>query len=256
MSFSRKKGLSKGGAHVLFLRKRNVNYSGVKDMIRIFWSTLLLLMVALSGCSEEPQRIAAQEIETETVKELPVKSIVALGDSLTAGFGVELSESYPALLEEKLKKNGYTYKVINAGVSGETSSGTLARLEWILTQAPDIVIVETGANDGLRGISTALLEENLREIVRVLQTKKTAILLVGMQMVWNLGPDYVAQFNAVYPAIANENNLELMPFFLKDVATIPHLNQGDGIHPNREGYEVIVENIYPHVVRVIESVNR
>lgn len=225
-------------------------------MIRIFWNTLLLVLVTLSGCSEEPQRIAAQEIEADTIKELPVKTIVALGDSLTAGFGVDLGESYPALLEEKLQKNGYSYRVINAGVSGETSSGTLARLDWILTQNPDIVIVETGANDGLRGISTDLLEENLTEIVSVLQKKNTAILLVGMQMVWNLGPDYVAQFNAVYPAIAKENTLELMPFFLKDVATIPHLNQGDGIHPNSEGYKVIVENIYPHVVRVIESVKR
>jgi acyl-CoA thioesterase I len=222
-------------------------------MIRIFWSTFLIVLLVFSGCIEEPQRAAAQDLEIK--EKLPVKTIVALGDSLTAGFGVDLEESYPALLEKKLQDNGYSYRVINAGVSGETSSGTLARLEWILTQNPDIVIVETGANDGLRGIPITLLEENLGEIVRVLQERKTAILLVGMQMVWNLGPDYVQQFNGVYPSIAKENNLELMPFFLKDVATISHLNQEDGIHPNSEGYRLIVENIYPHVLRVIESVS-
>lgn len=204
------------------------------------------------GCSEEPQETARQNVEQ--TEDLSLKTIVALGDSLTAGFGVDLSKSYPALLEQKLQTEGYDYRVVNAGVSGETSSGTLSRLEWILTQDPQIVIVETGANDGLRGVSTALLEDNLREIVTVLQKRNVAVLLAGMQMVWNLGPDYVASFNSIYPKIAGETGVELMPFFLKDVATVHSLNQDDGIHPNAEGYAVIVENIYPHVVRVIESV--
>lgn len=218
-----------------------------------FFLTILLISMSLSvGCSEEPQETARQNVEQ--TEDLSLKTIVALGDSLTAGFGVDLSKSYPALLEQKLQTEGYDYRVVNAGVSGETSSGTLSRLEWILTQDPQIVIVETGANDGLRGVSTALLEDNLREIVTVLQKRNVAVLLAGMQMVWNLGPDYVASFNSIYPKIAGETGVELMPFFLKDVATVHSLNQDDGIHPNAEGYAVIVENIYPHVVRVIESV--
>lgn len=222
-------------------------------MIRNLMAIFVVMACMLSGCNEEPEKVVAGNLEQ--TEEIPVKTIVALGDSLTAGFGVDLSESYPSLLETKLKANGYNYRVINAGVSGETSSGTLARLEWILTQKPDIVIVETGANDGLRGVATDLLEENLRKIVTILQERNVAVLVAGMQMVWNLGPDYVAEFNATYPQIAREKGVELMPFFLIDVATKTNLNQGDGIHPNAEGYKVIVENIYSYVVRVIESVN-
>jgi len=222
-------------------------------MMRFLMAVLLVMVGILAGCSEEPKKSAAQN--SEPIKEKTVKTIVALGDSLSAGFGVELSESYPALLESKLKENGYPYRVINAGVSGETSSGTLARLEWILTQDPEIVIVETGANDGLRGVATGLLEDNLRQIVTTLQQRNVAVLIAGMQMVWNLGAEYVEEFNAIYPLIAEEKRVELMPFFLEDVATKNNLNQGDGIHPNAEGYKVIVDNIYPYVVRVIESVN-
>ncbi len=221
-------------------------------MKHFFLAVILVSMSLLAGCSEEPQKSVAQNVEQ--TEELSLKTIVALGDSLTAGFGVDLNRSYPALLEKKLQAGGYDYRVVNAGVSGETSSGTLSRLDWILTQDPDVVIVETGANDGLRGVSTDLLEDNLREIVTTLQKKNVGVLLAGMQMVWNLGPDYVASFNSVYPRVAGDLGVELMPFFLKDVATIHSLNQGDGIHPNAEGYTVIVENIYPHIVRVIESV--
>ncbi|BHH84587.1 arylesterase [Desulforhopalus sp. 52FAK] len=222
-------------------------------MMRNLVSVFIVMACMLFGCIGEPEKAIARNVEQ--TEEIPVKTIVALGDSLTAGFGVDLSESYPSLLETKLKANGYDYRVINAGVSGETSSGTLARLEWILTQKPDIVIVETGANDGLRGVTTDLLEENLRQIVTILQERNVAVLVAGMQMVWNLGPEYVAEFNATYPQIAREKGVELMPFFLEDVATRSNLNQGDGIHPNAEGYKVIVENIYPYVIRVIESVN-
>lgn len=216
----------------------------------------LLFVVAIitAGCSEEPLQADSNKIESR--ENVDMKKIVALGDSLTAGFGVDLSESYPALLEKKLQDNGYQYEVVNAGVSGETSSGTLARVEWILTQNPEIVIVETGANDGLRGVTVNLLEENLREIVGMLHENNVAVLLAGMKMVWNLGPVYVSQFNKVYPRIAADKDVELVPFFLEGVATKKNLNIDDGIHPNSAGYLVIVENIYPHVVKVIDSVNK
>lgn len=225
------------------------------NMVRKFLVVLLFIVSIISaGCSEEPSRADTQIKDPD--ENVDMKKIVALGDSLTAGYGVDLSESYPALLEQKLQENGYQYTVVNAGVSGETSSGTLARVEWILTQNPEIVIVETGANDGLRGGAVDLLEENLREIVEMLHEKNVAVLLTGMKMVWNLGPVYVSQFNKVYPKIAEERDVELMPFFLEGVATKSALNTEDGIHPNSAGYKVIVENIYPYVVKVVDSVNK
>jgi acyl-CoA thioesterase-1 len=216
------------------------------------FAALLVTILLLAGCSEEPQnRVQAEKEEPVNIE---MKTIVAIGDSLTAGFGVDPSESYPALLEKKLQVNNYPYTVVNAGVSGETSSGTLARIDWILTRNPELVIVGTGANDGLRGISVNLLEENLREIVTQLKENNVAVLLTGMKMVYNLGPEYVSQFNAVYPRVAEEMEVKLMPFFLEDVATRTNLNLEDGIHPNNEGYKIIVENIYPYVVEVLHLV--
>lgn len=222
-------------------------------MLKNVFASLLLAVLTLTGCSEEPRRAESQSVDSG--ESVDTKIIVALGDSLTAGFGVAPDESYPAVLEKVLLEKGYNYKVINAGVSGETSSGTLARVGWILTQNPDIVIVETGANDGLRGTPVTLLEDNLREIVTLFQERKVAVLLAGMKMTYNLGPTYVSQFNEVYPRVAEEMDVELMPFFLAEVATKSHLNIDDGIHPNHAGYTVIVENLYPYLARVIDSVN-
>ena len=139
-----------------------------------------------------------------------MRTIVAVGDSLTAGYGLDESESYPVLLEKKLQAAGYNYKVVNAGVSGETSSGTLSRMQWILTLKPDIVILETGANDGLRGIDPKLIEKNLREILQILKEREVVVLLAGMKMVWNLGPIYVASFNGIYPQLAKEFDVRFL----------------------------------------------
>ena len=184
-----------------------------------------------------------------------MKTIVAVGDSLTAGYGVDEGDEYPALLEKKLRADGQSYKVVNAGVSGETSSGTLSRMEWILTLEPDIVVLETGANDGLRGIDPELAEKNIREILQLLKDKDVVVVLAGMKMVWNLGPAYVAQFNRIYPKLAKEFDVVYMPFFLEGVATKGNLNQGDGIHPNAQGYKIITENIFPYVEQAIERNN-
>lgn len=212
-----------------------------------------IILFILSACGDGEQRQGADEKTIESEGNMAKATIVAVGDSLTAGFGVNEEQAYPFLLEKKLQENGYNYRVINAGVSAETSSGTLSRIEWILTMDPEIVILETGANDGLRGISTDLVEKNLREMLNILQNRDVRVLLAGMRMVWNLGPVYVKRFNSIYPKLAEEYDLEFMPFFLEDVAMRSKLNLGDGVHPNSEGYKIIVENLYPHVVRVIES---
>lgn len=207
---------------------------------------LVITFCLLLGCSNEEETYVSN-----TEEQAEMKTIVAVGDSLTAGYNLDESESYPALLQQKLHAAGYDYQVVNAGVSAETSSGTLSRIEWILTLQPDIVILETGANDGLRGIDPELLEQNLREILKILTEKEITVVLAGMKMVWNLGPAYVIRFNSIYPALAKEFDTVFMPFFLKGVAMKPQLNLGDGLHPNAIGYAAIAENIFPYVVEAI-----
>ena len=216
-------------------------------MVKMFSVIMFITCLAVSGCEREQGNREASGQQRETMK-----TIVAVGDSLTAGYGLAESESYPALLEQKLQAAGYRYRVVNAGVSGETTSGTLSRIEWILTLAPDIVILETGANDGLRGIDPRLAEENIRQILRILKKEDVVVLLAGMKMVWNLGPAYVTRFNRIYPRLAEDFDVVFFPFFLEGVAMHNDLILGDGIHPNGRGYKKITENIYPYVLEAID----
>ena len=179
--------------------------------------------------------------------------IITVGDSLTAGLGVAESDAWPALLENKLQKNGYNWQVINAGISGETSSGTLSRIKWIMTQKPDIVILATGANDGLRGIPVPVIEENISRAMQILQEGNITVVLAGMQIVQNLGPRYTAAFADIYPAVAEKQECVLVPFFLQDVAGEPSLNQADTIHPNEEGHKIISETVYPYILQAIQT---
>lgn len=207
---------------------------------------VFILALTLTGCKGEQREKTAKQGGKEVMQ-----TIVAVGDSLTAGFGVAEEQSFPALLEKKLQADGHQYRVINAGVSAETSSGTLSRLEWILTLQPDIVILETGANDGLRGIDPQVAENNIREILKTLKERDVGVLLAGMKMVLNLGPIYVDKFNAIYPRLAEESGAVFMPFFLEGVAMQSALNQADGVHPNAAGHQKIAENIYPYVLQAI-----
>jgi acyl-CoA thioesterase-1 len=169
--------------------------------------------------------------------------IVAFGDSLTAGLGVRAAESYPAQLQRRLDNLGYRYRVINAGVSGDTTAGGLRRVPWILNNKPELVILELGANDGLRGLPIDQTKSNLRKIIRQLQEAGTTVVLAGMKLPPNYGQDYTASFEAMYPMLAKEHQLPLIYFFLEGVGGSPSLNQADGIHPTKEGYEVIVEQV-------------
>jgi acyl-CoA thioesterase-1 len=212
-----------------------------------FFFSILLIMVILEGCSEEPVSLQAQpEKKIEG-------TIVAVGDSLTEGLGVAEESAYPALLERKLRENGYSFKVVNAGISGETSSGTLSRINWVLTLKPDIVILVTGANDGLRGIDPQLVKANLNQIIKTLKEANVIVVLGGMQMVQNLGKDYTRAFADVYPQVAGREDVVLIPFFLAGVAADPELNQPDGIHPTAAGYRKVAETVYPYVVEAIKK---
>lgn len=170
--------------------------------------------------------------------------IVAFGDSLTAGLGVAQEEAYPAQLQRRLEAAGYRYRVINAGVSGDTTAGGVRRVEWVLNSKPAIVVLELGANDGLRGIAVEETRSNLEKIIPRLQAAGVTVILAGMKLPPNYGKEYTARFAAVYPELARKYNVPLMPFFLEGVAAREALNQADGIHPTEAGYRVIVENLF------------
>ena len=173
------------------------------------------------------------------------KVILFFGDSLTAGYGLSTEVAFPALVEESLNSKGKECKVINAGLSGETSAGGLSRIDWILRQPIDIFVLELGANDGLRGLPLSETRKNLQKIIDKVKTKNPAVKIViaGMMVPPNMGPDYSAEFQKVFPSIAKKNNATLIPFLLKDVGGIEKLNQPDGIHPNVEGHRIVAKNV-------------
>jgi len=232
-------------------RKRNKHGEVLNPVRFVFFLIGLLALLAIS-CNDQPPSAEKGPVKTSSAPVLD-GTIVAVGDSLTAGLGVSEEKAYPARLSRKLQTAGFSYRVINAGVSGETSSGVRSRIEWVIASLkPDIVILVTGANDGLRGVDPNLLAENLDWICRVLKKNKIQVLLGGMQMLPNLGPDYIREFSTIYPKIAKQHQLVFMPFFLQDVAGDVRLNQPDRIHPTAEGYERIVDNVYPYVLQVID----
>lgn len=173
------------------------------------------------------------------------KVILAFGDSLTAGYGVAASDAYPARLERLLRAHGFSYRVINAGVSGETTAGGLRRVDWVLQSRPHLVIVELGANDGLRGLPPAAMRDNLGAIIERFQAAGATVVLAGMKAPPNYGAAYGRAFAAVFPDLAAHYRIPLIPFFLEGVAGQDRYNQPDGLHPTSEGYRLIVERIWP-----------
>lgn len=240
---------------------------------------ILLTSISLLGCQQNPETEATNEQTTEAVTvNTPVAvedttsvgaadqqvmsqpiTILALGDSLTEGLGVDADDNYPAQLEAKLKEMGYTnVDVVNSGLSGETSTGLVNRLDWVSQTEPDITILTIGANDAIRGLEIETIEANIRTAVEHLQNSGSEVILGGMQIYDNLGNDYVKSFSAIYPRIAEDMNLKMIPFFLEGVGGDPELNQADAIHPTREGYTIIVNNnilpvLKPEVDRMLQS---
>lgn len=181
--------------------------------------------------------------------------IVAFGDSLTAGFLLPKKHSFPSQLEKALKKKGYNARVLNAGLSGDTTLGGLARLDWSVPQNADAVIIELGANDALRGLDPKLTKETLDQIIQKLKKSGQKILLTGMEAPRGYGDDYVKAFSRIFPSLAKKHDILLYPFFLKGVALKSKYNLPDGMHPNSEGVQLIVKNMMPIVEQLIEQVN-
>jgi len=177
--------------------------------------------------------------------------VVAFGDSLTAGLGVMPDESYPAQLQARLRADGYAYRVVNAGASGDTTAGGLRRVDWALKNKPDIVIVALGANDAMRGQDLASVRSNLDGIVARFQKAGARVLMAGMEMPPNYGARYTADFRRLYVDVARKRGSAFMPFLLDGVAGNPRLNQPDGIHPTADGYRVVVERLWPHLAPLL-----
>ena len=174
------------------------------------------------------------------------KTILFFGDSITAGYGLDREESFPALIEEKIDSLGYSYKVVNAGLSGETSAGGLRRIDWVAQQQIDIFVLELGGNDGLRGIDPQATKQNLIGIIDIVKKKypNAEIVLTGMQAPPNMGITYTTEFKNIFFEIAEQKDVHFFPFILEDVAGIEELNQPDGIHPTAEGHRVIADNLW------------
>ena len=204
--------------------------------------TLLLAYAAVSCVFATATHAADAPVRRE---DAPV--IVVLGDSLTAGFGVAADEAFPARLAERLRREGYDYRMVNAGVSGDTSAGGLRRVDWVLRSQPAIVVVALGANDGLRGQSVPAMRDNLEAIVRRIQAAGARVLLAGMRVPSNYGDSFTREFAAAYQAVSRRTGVPLVPFLLDGVAANPALNQPDGIHPNADGHRLIAERVWPHL---------
>ena len=176
----------------------------------------------------------------------PPRRIVFLGDSLTAGYSLPLDQSYPSLIQERLDGEKLPFKVVNSGISGDTTAGGLRRLDWILRQPVDILVIALGANDGLRGLPLDSIESNLLQMIEKTRSTSpaTTILLAGIRMPLNMGEDYTSAFEAIFPKVAASQHVPLLPFLLDGVAGVPELNLPDGIHPTAEGYRLIAENMW------------
>lgn len=181
--------------------------------------------------------------------------ILFFGDSITAGHGIEEQEAYPAIIQQKIDSLGWNYEVVNGGLSGETSAGGLRRIDWMLRQPVDVFVLELGGNDGLRGIDLDVTKSNLQKIIDKVDQKypEAPIVLAGMQVPPNLGPDYTQKFRTMYPDLAEENDVKLIPFLLKGVGGNEELNQSDGIHPTAKGHKVLAENTWEVLEPILQQ---
>jgi acyl-CoA thioesterase-1 len=230
-------------------------------IIRVDALGVALLALAISGCNRnvpeaQPAPAAPALSSTASPDDSGRPKIVALGDSLTAGYGLLEMQAYPALLQKKLEDEGYDWEVVNAGVSGDTSAAGLQRLDWALQlRNVRVLILELGANDGLRGLPVDQMKKNLAAIIEAAQARGMSVLLAGMEAPPNYGPEYAAAFRQVYRDLARQYKVIFVPFMLDKVAGISTLNQGDGIHPNIEGTHIVADTLWHMLRPMVDAAN-
>lgn len=188
-------------------------------------------------------------------QEVSTKTILFMGNSLTAGYGLEPSQAFTSLVQTKIRNEGMDFKVVNAGLSGETTSSGLRRIDWLLKQRVDVLMIELGGNDGLRGITLSLTKQNLQDMIDKARAQypNIRIMLAGMEVPPNMGDAYAAEFRKMYPELSKKNNVGLIPFLLEGVGDRPELNQRDGIHPTAEGHVIIAETVWTFLKPVLKS---
>ena len=219
----------------------------------------LFMLILFNSCKNsnqnEQENTSQQTVAKDKNSASREKVILFFGNSLTAGYGLEQDEAFPAMIQERIDSLNLSYKVINAGLSGETTSGGKNRIDWVLKQNVDVFVLELGANDGLRGIPLEETRKNLQEIIDFVRNKnsETEIILAGMQIPPNMGQDYTSEFKNIFPELAEKNDVYLIPFLLEGVAGDPDLNQQDGIHPTAEGYEIVTDNVWEVLEPLLEK---
>lgn len=242
-------------------KQLNLNFKASTRIIFLmlcYFSSVILLLSCGSDTAKKTKTTEIAPIKTESKKaeKVVTKKLLFFGDSLTAGYGLEdINNAFPALIQTKIDSLSLKYTVINSGLSGETSAGGKSRINWVLNQKVDIFILELGANDGLRGIPLKETRKNLQAIIDAVLAKNAAtkIVLAGMQLPPNMGIDYITEFKTIFPELAKKNGLKLIPFLLKDVGGIPALNQADGIHPTKEGHQILAKNTWAVLESLINS---
>lgn len=241
-----------------FYQKTSIRY---RPNLLFKFTVMIMLYVTISGCDSSNEKVndlsgnEEKQITEAENKSTDTFTILAIGDSLTEGLNVKKDSNYPALLQQSLHELGYTeVRVVNSGLSGETSSGLKNRLNWVLQIKPDLTILNIGANDAIRGLPLELTTNNINEIIKAVKANGSQLVLAGMEIYDNLGQEYVNGFKEIYPAMAAKHQLPLIPFFLQHVGGSTQLNQSDMIHPTAEGYAVIVEkNVLPVVLPLVEQ---
>lgn len=217
-----------------------------------------LLAIVVSAVVLRSRTLPVQDHPTKTITAAEKQTILFLGNSLTAGYGLDPEQAFPALIQQKIDSLGWPFEVINAGLSGETSSGGLRRLDWLLRRPIDVFVLELGANDGLRGIPLDLTAKNLQQIIDHCRAKypQVKIVIAGMQVPPNLGPEYTARFRKIYPDLAHANHARLVPFLLEGVGGHPKLNLPDRIHPTAEGHRIVANTVWNVLRPLLESIRR
>ena len=226
------------------------------SILRVLFAALPLLFAACGAAGAVQPAAEARASASATIppeRGTPLPRIVFLGDSLTAGLGLPKEQAVPALIQRRLDAEGYAYEAVNAGVSGDTAAGGLSRLEWSLQGDVAMLIVELGANDGLRGLPVSQLKHNLSEIISRAQQRGVTVILTGMEAPPNFGDAYTSEFRRVFRDLADEYDVAFVPFFLEGVAGIPSLNNADGMHPNSAGAQIVAETVWRVLEPAIET---
>ena len=237
---------------------KNTHIISHSIFLKFCYFSLIILLVSCKADAKKTttkKEVTTNVVSTKTENTTNNKRIVVFGDSLTAGYGLEdVEDAYPGLLQQKIDSLQLGYTVINSGISGETTAGGKNRIDWVLNEKPSVFILELGANDGLRGVPLTETKMNLQYIIDAVKTKyhSTKIVLAGMQIPPNFGQDYTNEFKNIFPALAQKNQVALIPFLLENVGGIPSLNQSDGIHPTAKGHKILAKNVWEVLAPILK----